>query len=144
MKEIECGASAEMRALFIFKDNFCIFLLNYLKQNFMKQVFILLLLFFGLKFNAQKVFSTQYSSQAEVKVFVCQYESQADLKVYKVEYESQASGNEGKWFFTKYGSQAKKKIYFVETESSADLKIFFVKYSSSAGWRNNAKKHLMY
>ena len=35
--------------------------------------------------HAQKVFSTQYANQAEIKVFVVKYENQADLKVYKVE-----------------------------------------------------------
>jgi hypothetical protein len=31
------------------------------------------------KSNAQKVFSADYASQADVKVFVVKYESQADL-----------------------------------------------------------------
>jgi Family of unknown function (DUF6150) len=81
--------------------------------------------------NAQKIFSVDYESQADVKVFVVDYESQADLKVFKVKYESQAVSNEGKWFFVKYASQAKKKIYFV-------------KYESQSGWRNSSKKSLMY
>ena len=41
------------------------------------------------KLFAQKVFSVDYSNQAEVKVFVVKYESQSDLKVYKVKYENQ-------------------------------------------------------
>ena len=40
--------------------------------------------------NAQKVFSIDYSSQADVKVFVVDYESQADLKIFFVDYSSQA------------------------------------------------------
>ena len=39
---------------------------------------------------AQKVFSVDYQSQADVKVYVVKYESQADLKIYFVDYESQA------------------------------------------------------
>lgn len=39
---------------------------------------------------AQKMFSVEYSSQADVKVFVVKYESEADLNVYKEKYESQA------------------------------------------------------
>lgn len=93
---------------------------------------------------AQKVFSTAYENQAEVKVFVVKYESQADLKVFKVKYESQAGDNSGKWFFTKYESQASKKIFFVDYESQADLKIFFVPYESQAGWRDKSKKALLY
>ena len=48
---------------------------------------------------SQKIFSSEYESQADVNVFVVDYESQCDLKVYKVDYESQAHGNEGSWFF---------------------------------------------
>ena len=53
-------------------------------------------------------------------------------------------GNEGLWHFVKYKSQADKKIFFVDYASQSDLKIFFVKYKSQAGWRNSAKKHLIY
>jgi hypothetical protein len=104
---------------------------------------IALLLSFGWA-NAQKVYSVDYASQADVKVYVVDYESQADLKVYRVNYASQAKGNDGKWFSTDYASQADKKIYFVDYESQADLKIYFVDYESQAGWRKAAKKMLMY
>ena len=43
----------------------------------------------------QKIYSVDYSSQADIKVYVVDYESQCDLKVYKVDYSSQADGNEG-------------------------------------------------
>ena len=116
------------------------------KSQYMKRIPLLLLAMIILSSvtRAQKVFSVDYSSQADVKVFVVKYESQADLKVYKEKYESQAGDNDGKWFFTEYSSQAKKKIFFVDYESQADLKIFFVDYESQAGWRNNGKKSLMY
>ena len=78
------------------------------------------------------------------KMYSVDYSSQADLKVYKVDYSSQVRGNEGLWFFVDYSSQADKKIYFVEYSSQADLKIYFVEYRSQAGWRNNSKKHLLY
>ena len=60
--------------------------------------------------SAQKVFSVEYESQADIKVFVVDYESQADLSVFKVDYSSQAGKNNGKWFFVEYASQADKKI----------------------------------
>ena len=66
-------------------------------------------MFFASQVSAQKVFSTQYANQADVKFYVVQYENQADLKVYKVKYENQAGENNGKWFFTQYPNQAKKK-----------------------------------
>lgn len=109
-----------------------------------KLVLISFLTLAATSLNAQKVFSVKYASQADVKVFVVKYESQADLKVYKVKYESQAGNNDGKWFFTDYESQAKKKIFFVDYESQADIKVFFVDYESQVGWRNSAKKQLLY
>ena len=82
-----------------------------------------IVLFIGLFFIpsivfSQKIFTTDYQSQADIKVFVVDYESQSDLKVFKVDYQSQSKGNEGLWYFVKYNSQS--------------------------GWRNNSKKHLLY
>ena len=114
----------------------------------MRNSFTLLFLFFLLLFsnaaNAQKVFSTDYASQADINVFVVDYAPQADLCVCKVKYDSQATGNQGLWSFVKYSSQADKKIYFVDYASQADLLIFFVDYQSQSEWRNNSKKQLMY
>ena len=93
---------------------------------------------------SQKIFTTDYPSQSDIKVFVVDYESQCDLKVFKVDYQSQSKGNEGLWYFVKYPSQSDKKIYFVDYPSQSDLKIYFVKYKSQSGWRNNSKKHLLY
>jgi hypothetical protein len=115
-----------------------------MKTNLKNFILIAVGCFAGTVLSAQKVFSTQYESQAQIKVFVVDYESQADLLVYKVKYESQAGDNNGKWFFTQYESQAKKKVFFVNYESQADLKIYFVEYESRAGWRNSSKKHLLY
>ena len=56
------------------------------------------------------VLTFSYHSFAQ-KVFSTKYENQADVKVFVVEYENQAKGNEGKWFFTKYSNQAKKKVF---------------------------------
>lgn len=93
---------------------------------------------------AQKVFSVDYASQADVKVFVVDYESQADLLVFKVDYESRVGKNNGTWFFTRYASQADKKIFFTEYASQADVLIHFVKYESQAGWRKKEKVALFY
>jgi hypothetical protein len=93
---------------------------------------------------AQKVFSVEYASQADIKVFVADYESQADLSVFKVDYSSQAGKNDGKWFFVEYASQADKKIFFTAYASQADILIYFVEYSSQAKWRKKEKLHLFY
>ena len=122
----------------------CNLLYIWLKLIDMRYTIILAFICISSFVNAQKVFSTQYSNQAEIKVFVVKYENQADLKVFKVKYENQVGENNGKWFFSKYSNQAKKKIYFVDYENQADLKIFFVNYENQAGWRNNEKKYLMF
>ena len=65
-----------------------------------KFLFILILVFSVLSSKSQKVYSVDYSSQADVKVFVVDYMYQADLKVFKVAHEYQTKGNIGLWFFT--------------------------------------------
>jgi hypothetical protein len=78
----------------------------------MKKLSLVILLFIGFSngIKAQKVFSVDYSSQANIKVFVVKYESQCDLKVYKVKYESQADNN-GKWYFTECKSGKKENLF---------------------------------
>lgn len=94
--------------------------------------------------HAQKIFSVDYESRADVKVFVVDYESRADLLVFKEDHESRADGNDGHWFFVKHESRADKTIFFVDYESRADLKIFFVDHESRAGWKNKSKQHLLF
>ena len=82
-----------------------------LKFNFLTKYLLLIFIFsFSSHLSAQKVFSVDYSSQADIKVFVVDYSSQADLLVHKKDYSSQATGNDGNWFFVDYTSQADKKI----------------------------------
>lgn len=112
----------------------------------MKKLFLLITLVYILcpVSKAQKVFSVEHASQADVKVFVVKYESQADLKVFKVKYGSQTGKNDGNWFFTANASQATKKINFVKYKNQADLKIYFVDYASQAGWKNKSKQQIMF
>ena len=107
-----------------------------------KKLHLLFFVFPSILFS-QNIFSTEYSSQSDIKVFVVDYESQSDLKVFKVDYQSQSKGNEGLWYFVDYPSQSDKKIYFVDYESQSDLKIFYVKYKSQSGWRKKSKRHLL-
>ena len=74
-------------------------------MNFKKLFLSLISVILFLSLQAQKVFSCEYASQADVKVFVVDYESQADLLVHKKDYSSQASGNKGQWFFVEYSSK---------------------------------------
>ena len=97
----------------------------------MRNYIYIIAIFISSKIFSQKIYSTDYKSQADISVFVTDYESQSDLKVFKVDYQSQAKDNKGFWYFVDYPSQADKKI-------------FFVKYPSQAGWRNRSKIHLGY
>lgn len=124
-------------------SNLCLDLNNYVEIK-MKNVFLILLFILPVFSFSQKIFTTDYPSQSDIKVFVVDYESQSDLKVFKVDYQSQSKGNEGLWYFVDYPSQSDKKIYFVDYPSQSDLKIYFVKYKSQSGWRNKSKQHLLY
>lgn len=66
------------------------------------------------------------------------------LLAMSVDHEYQAKGNEGKWFFVDHEYQSDVRIYFVDHEYQADLNICFVSHEYQAGWRENAKKHLLY
>ena len=109
-----------------------------------KMLFLTLCLMISSIIKAQKIFSVDYASQADIKIYVADYESMSDLSVFKVDYESRAGKNDGNWFFVEYVSKADKKIFFVEHSSQADIIIFFVDYSSRAGWNKKEKIHFFY
>lgn len=104
----------------------------------MKYILFLLLLL-PSSLHAQKVYQTQYASDANLKVYVTQYASDADLIVYKEAYITEAKGNKGHWFFTQYASDADYKVFFTQYASDADLKIYYTQYPSDAGWRKKDK-----
>jgi lipocalin len=93
---------------------------------------------------AQKVYSTNYKYQADVKVYVTDKEYRADLLVYRTDREHHAKDNNGVWYFCKSAYQADRKIYFVDNEYQADLVIFFTDKEYRTGWKDASKKHLMY
>ena len=122
-------------------------------EFFLKQIYfyfysmkhlIISLIFLPIFSFSQKIYSTQYSNQSDIKVFVVEYENQSDLKVYKVDYPHQAKSNKGHWYFVEYANQSDLKIHFVEYANQSDLKIYFVQYSNQAGWQNKSKKHLLF
>ena len=81
----------------------------------MKSIVLLVLFMSSFLCYSQKIYSVNYSNQADLKVFVVNYANQAD-----------------------------KKIYFVDYPNQSDLKIFFVDYANQAGWRSKEKKHLLF
>lgn len=113
-------------------------------KNLILTVCCLIVAYGGLK--AQKIYSTNVESRADIKVFVETVESRADLIVYKTKVASRAKkeDNRGIWFFEDVESRADKTIFFEDVESRADLKIYFTDVESRAGWRNPSKKYLLY
>ena len=55
--------------------------------KYMKKIFIILFTLFVNQLCSQKIYSVDYSYQADFKVFVVEYPYQADLKIYKVDYD---------------------------------------------------------
>lgn len=96
--------------------------------------------------SAQKIFSVNHESQADVKVYVINAEYKADLVVFKTdkEYKAKKEENKGIWFITDKKYRADKKAFFVDREYQADLKIFVTDKEYRGGWRKNYKKPLMY
>ena len=72
-------------------------------------IFALLMGLCGLR--AQKIYSTNYKSEADVKVYVTEYRSEADLIVYKTKYTSEATDNN----VEVYISFLRKKLDFVKS-----------------------------
>lgn len=95
---------------------------------------------------AQKMYSTNYQYQADIKIYVVDAEYKADIVVYRTEhkYEAVASENKGIWYFTDKSYEADKKVYFVDHEYQADIKVFFTDRKYKAEWRNYQKKPLLY
>lgn len=117
---------------------------NYLFLMKKTILFLLLLVAIAGSLRAQRVYSTNYKSEADVKVYVTEYRSEADIIVYKTKYKSDATDNKGIWYFTEYKSEAKKIIYFTDYRSEADIKVYFTQYKSETGWKNKSKQHLLY
>jgi len=78
---------------------------------------VLSLCLVSISANAQKVYEVSSEAFADVKVYEVSSEAFADLCVYNVSSSAFVGNNDGKWFW-----------------ESAE---------AFAGWKNNAKKHLM-
>mgnify|MGYP006092692099 CR=1 FL=1 len=118
---------------------------NNLKCNRMKNLLILSTILFSFNFaNAQKIYTENVASRADIIVYVETVASRADLIVFKEDVASRATGNQGVWYFESVKSRANKSIYFENVASRADLKICFTSVKSRAGWKNSSKKSLLY
>ena len=82
----------------------------------MKLILLIILFISSFFCYSQKIYSVNYSNQADVKVFVVKYINQADLNVFKVQYANQANENKGLWYFVNYSNQADKKFILLITQ----------------------------
>ncbi len=102
---------------------------------------VILLAFNFIK--AQKIYRTNYASDADIKVYVSKHSDNADLRVYKTVSKVHSKGNRGRWFFVNYKISADKKIYFTNYKNEADLVICYTGELNDAGWQNSSKRRSM-
>ena len=67
----------------------------------MKKIFIIFFALFVNQLFSQKIYSVDYSYQADFKVFVVEYPYQADLKIYRVDYDYKAKAIQDYGFLLK-------------------------------------------
>ena len=121
-----------------------VFIISYLLYKLMKyqntnKMKLCLLLFLvtvisGTCF-AQKIFITEWKSEANKKVYITNWKNEADMLVYVTEWKSEAKPNSGLWFFTNWKNEADWKIYYTNWKSEADLIIYYTNWKSEAGWK---------
>ena len=117
-----------------------------MKETLYWAVLVLVLTFFYVNANAQKIYSVDHEYLADIKVYVVDKDYKADLIVYKTdkEYKAKASENKGIWYVSSKSFKADKKVFYVDKDYKADLKVFFTDKEYCVGWRKNEKKPLMY
>jgi len=86
-------------------------------MNFIKPIgFLLFVTFtsFSPLLKAQKVYETNFKSEADRLVFVTDFKSEADYLIYETEFKSEAKKSSGLWFWTDFKSEADYLIYFTK------------------------------
>lgn len=120
--------------------NQSLFLSSYskpIKIELMEKRFVILIYFLSLSgfLFAQKVYVTEWKSEADKIVYVSEWKSEANMLVYETEWKSEAKKDSGLWYFTKWKSEADWVIYFTEWKSEANLIIYYTSWKSEAGWK---------
>lgn len=96
----------------------------------------------AVRLSAQRVYITEWKSEADAIVYITDWKSEADLIVYKTNWQSEADDNDGLWYFSEWRTGS-KKIYFTRWKSEADIKVYFTKWKSEAGWVDDSNKKLL-
>ena len=82
----------------------------------------------------QKVYVTEWKSEADYLVYVTEWKSEANVIAYKTDWKSSAKPRSGIWYFTEWKSEADIKIYYTLWKSDADLIVYFTKWQTEARW----------
>lgn len=81
----------------------------------------------------QKVYLTNFKSEADKIIYVTEFKSEADMFVYETKFKSEAKPWSGLWYWTDFKSEADWKVCFTKFKSEANLKVYFTKFKSEAG-----------
>jgi hypothetical protein len=98
-------------------------------------IIILVIVCSAISVFSQKVYVTEWKSEADKKVYITEWKSEADMFVYKTSWKSEAKPDSGFWYYTEWKSEADWKIYFTTWKSEADIKVYFTEWKSEAGWK---------
>ncbi len=82
----------------------------------------------------QKVYVTEWKSEADYLVYVTEWKSEANVIAYKTKWKSSAKPRSGIWYFTEWKSEADIKIYYTRWKSEAALIVYFTQWQSEARW----------
>jgi hypothetical protein len=105
-------------------------------RYFKKVVFLtvlVFLVFIGTAFS-QKIYVTEWKSEADYLVYVTEWKSEANVIAYITKWKSNAKPRSGIWYFTEWKSEADIKIYYTSWKSEASLIVYFTKWQSEAQW----------
>jgi len=82
----------------------------------------------------QKVYVTEWKSEADYLVYVTDWKSEANVIAYLTKWKSSTKPQSGIWYFTQWKSEADIKIYYTRWKSEANLIVYFTEWKSEARW----------
>ena len=104
------------------------------KTQLLKTFFtIFLLLLFSSKISAQKVYFTNFKSDAGLVVFITKNKSDADIIVKKVQYNDEVKS--GFWKEVKQKRDADLVVYISKQNTTDVKKVYFTKFGDEVKFR---------
>ena len=119
---------------------FDVFQIEFKSDKMKKNILIFIFCCISINLFSQKIYITEWKSEADKKVFVSEWKSEANMLVYETKWKSEAVPDSGLWYYTEWKSEADWKVYFTKWKSEADIIIFYTEWKSEAGWKKQVKK----